>query len=73
MRKKEINGKIVELNNGFIIGFAPFENPEIAVAIAVESAGMSAYLGPILSEIFEYYFTAKDTSEASQAENTLLE
>ncbi len=70
--EKEINGKIVELNNGFIIGFAPFEKPEIAVAIAVESAGMSAYLGPILAEIFEYYFTAKDTSEASQTENTLL-
>ena len=71
--EKVINGKTVELNNGFIIGFAPYDNPEIAVAIAVESAGMSAYLGPILSEIFQYYFTAKDTSEASQTENTLLE
>lgn len=70
--EKVINGKTVELNNGFIIGFAPFEKPEIAVAIAVESAGMSAYLGPILAEIFEYYFTEQNAAEASQQENTLL-
>ena len=70
--EKVINGETVELNNGFIIGFAPFEDPEIAVAIAVESAGMSAYLGPILAEIFAYYFTEKNTAEASQTENTLL-
>ncbi|MGN0448484.1 MAG: penicillin-binding transpeptidase domain-containing protein [Acutalibacteraceae bacterium] len=70
--EKEINGETVEINNGFIIGFAPFDNPEIAVAIAVESAGMSAYTAPILAEIFEYYFTAKDVSESNQQENVLL-
>ncbi len=70
--EKVINGETVEVNNGFIMGFAPYDDPEIAVAIAVENAGMSAYTAPILAEIFEYYFTAKDTSEASQAENVLL-
>ena len=49
--EKTINGGVYELNNGFIIGFAPFEDPEIAVAVAIEFAGMSAYLAPILAEI----------------------
>ena len=70
--EKIINGGVYELNNGFIIGFAPFDDPEIAVAIAVENAGMSAYTAPILAEIFEYYFTEKNLSESSQAENVLL-
>ena len=70
--EKVINGGVYELNNGFIIGFAPFDDPEIAVAIAVENAGMSAYTAPILAEIFEYYFTEKNLSESSQAENVLL-
>lgn len=70
--EKIINGGVYELNNGFIIGFAPFDDPEIAVAIAVENAGMSAYTAPILAEIFEYYFTEKNLSESSRAENVLL-
>lgn len=70
--EKVINGGVYELNNGFIIGFAPFDDPEIAVAIAVENAGMSAYTAPILAEIFEYYFTEKNVAESSQTENTLL-
>lgn len=70
--EKVINGGVYELNNGFIIGFAPFDDPEIAVAIAVENAGMSAYTAPILAEIFEYYFAEKNVEESSQTENTLL-
>lgn len=70
--EKTINGGVYELNNGFIIGFAPFEDPEIAVAVAIEFAGMSAYLAPILAEIMSYYFTEKNVTEAGKAENTLL-
>ena len=71
--EKVINGGVYELNNGFIIGFAPFDDPEIAVAIAIEHAGMSAYTAPVLAEIMSYYFTEKNVAEAGQAENTLLE
>ena len=71
--EKIINGGVYELNNGFIIGFAPFDDPEIAVAIAVENAGMSAYTAPILAEIFRNYFSEKDMKESSQTENTLIE
>lgn len=70
--EKTINGGVYELNNGFIIGFAPFDDPEIAVAVAIEYAGMSAYLAPILAEIMSFYFTEKNVSEADKTENTLL-
>jgi len=70
--EKTINGGVYELNNGFIIGFAPFEDPEIAVAVAIEYAGMSAYLAPVLAEIMAYYFTEKNVAETNKTENTLL-
>lgn len=70
--EKTINGQLVEVNNGFIIGFAPYDDPEIAVAVAIESAGMSTYTAPIIAGIFEYYFAEKNTEEASLSENTLI-
>lgn len=70
--EKTINGQLVEVNNGFIIGFAPYDDPEIAVAVAIESAGSSSYTGPIIAEIFEYYFSEKNSQEGSVSENTLI-
>ncbi len=70
--EKTIDGELVEVNNGFIIGFAPYDDPEIAVAVAVESAGSSTYTGPIIAEIMNYYFSEKNTQEGSVSENTLI-
>lgn len=70
--EKTINGALVEINNGFIIGFAPYDDPEIAVAVAIECAGMSTYTGPIIADIFEYYFAEKNNQENSLSENTLI-
>ena len=70
--EKTIDGRLVEVNNGFIIGFAPYDDPEIAVAVAIESAGMSTYTAPIIAEVFEHYFAEKNSQEASLSENTLI-
>ena len=70
--EKTIDGQLVEVNNGFIIGFAPYDDPEIAVAVAIESAGSSSYTGPIIAEIMNYYFSEKNTQEGSVSENTLI-
>ena len=69
---KLINGGMRELNNGFIIGFAPFDDPEIAVAVAIEHVELSSRTAPVMAEIMEYYFTQKNTVESAQTENTLL-
>lgn len=45
-------------NHGWFTGFAPYENPEIAVAVLVEEgSGGTSDAVPIAKEILYYYFT----------------
>lgn len=71
--EKRVNGRMIETYNGFIITFAPYENPEIAICVAVEGAGSGGSTAPIASAIMEYYFAEKDMAETEQQENTLLQ
>lgn len=44
--------------HSLFVGYAPFENPEIAVAVIVQHGGIGATGGlPVAAEIMEYYFT----------------
>jgi len=43
-------------NHGWFGGFAPADNPEVAVLIFLENGGSSSYTVPIARGIFEYYF-----------------
>ncbi len=70
--EKRVNGRMIETYNGFIITFAPYENPEIAISVVVEGAGSGGSTAPIASEIMEYYFASKAKDEVVQKENTLL-
>jgi penicillin-binding protein 2 len=42
--------------HGWYIGFAPFEDPEIAVAVYVEHGVGSTHAGPVARAMFEHYF-----------------
>ena len=42
--------------HGWYIGFAPYEAPEIAVAIYVEHGVGSTHAGPVARAMFEHYF-----------------
>ncbi|MBR3816773.1 MAG: hypothetical protein IKJ27_08620 [Clostridia bacterium] len=70
--EKRVNGKMRETYNGFIITFAPYENPEIAISVVVEGAGSGVSTAPIASDIMEYYFSVSDKAETDRQENTLL-
>lgn len=70
--EKTVNGRKIETYNGFIIAYAPYDDPEIAVAVAVEGAGSGGSTAPIASAIMAQYFAEKDTVETLQTENTLL-
>lgn len=70
---KKVGGTLIETYNGFIIAFAPYEKPEIAVCVAVEGAGSGGSTAPIAAAILAEYFAEKDTSETVQNENTLLQ
>ena len=69
---KRVNGAKIETYNGFLITFAPYENPEIAICVAVEGAGSGGSTAPIAAAIMEYYFRANNVAENIQDENTLL-
>ena len=42
------------------MGYAPYENPQIAMAVIIEHGGIGATGAvPVAAEIMEYYFTGK--------------
>ncbi|MGN0487529.1 MAG: penicillin-binding transpeptidase domain-containing protein [Acutalibacteraceae bacterium] len=69
---KRVNGRMIETFNGFIIAFAPYDDPQIAVCVSVEGAGSGGSTAPIASAIMEYYFAEKDVTETQQPESSLL-
>ena len=42
--------------NAWFVGFAPYDNPEIAVVVIVENGGHGAYTAGVAREIFAEYF-----------------
>lgn len=50
-------------NNGIFVAFAPYDNPQIAIAIVIEH-GTGGYLAaPIAKAMFTQYFTNNDISD----------
>ncbi|MBE6754519.1 MAG: penicillin-binding protein [Ruminococcaceae bacterium] len=47
--------------NAVFIAFAPFEEPEIAIAIIGERCGYGSYMAPIAKDICDYYFFSEQT------------
>jgi penicillin-binding protein 2 len=64
--KARIDGKVVQLkDHSLFVGFAPRDNPKIAIAVIVENAGFGAtYAVPIASILMEKYLT--DTISAKR-------
>ena len=69
---RKINGRTVRTNNGFLITYAPADNPQIAICIAAEGAGSGSSLAPIAAKVYDYYFNETVDMEQPQKENTLL-
>ncbi len=59
-------------NNGVFVCFAPYEEPEIAVAIAIERGGSGAALASTAVDILNAYFTQDETGAVITGENELL-
>ena len=54
-------------DHALFTGFAPIENPEIAIAIIVENAGSgSSEAAPLARQVLDVYFDKKLTNAASQ-------
>ena len=60
-------------NNGFLISFAPYKNPEIAVASAIEWAGSGTSTSSITAAIIDYYYSNNADAPSAQQTGTLLD
>ena len=60
-----------DIANGVFVAYAPYENPEIAVAIVIEKGGSGAALATAAVEIINSWFSHTDDG-AAIGENTLL-
>lgn len=59
-------------NNGVFVCFAPYDDPEIAVAIAIEKGGAGSALADTAVNILNTYFSASQSAESGAlGENTL--
>ena len=59
-------------NNAVFICFAPYENPEIAVAVVVEKGNAGASIASIARNILDYYFAFRDSTVALESDGVLL-
>ena len=52
--------------------FAPYEDPEIAVAMVVEHGASGSVLASMSADVLNYYFSSQETREEIPQENTLI-
>lgn len=69
--KKNINGEMVEYTNGFMIAYAPADNPQIAVAVAIENTKSSSTV-TCVAEILNAYFEQNTGVTPSQTGGNVL-
>ena len=50
-------------NHALFVGYAPYENPEIAIALRITNGYTSANAAAMAADIFRYYFDLVDDEE----------
>lgn len=58
--------------NAVFVAFAPYEDPQIAIALVAEKGGSGGGLAAIAADVFSYYFSAQENLEAVSTENALI-
>ena len=59
-------------SHAVFVCFAPYDDPEIAVALAVEHGGSGSELAYMAADVLSYYFSSRETREEIPTENTLI-
>ncbi len=59
--------------NGVFIAFAPYDDPQIAVAVAIEKAEAGSDLAPIAVDILNTYFSRSQVGTTIIGENSLIQ
>ena len=58
--------------NGVFVAFAPYNDPQVAVAVVVEHAGKGSRIGMIARDILDAYFRTDESLGAVTAEGQLI-
>lgn len=59
---QQING-VYETSHAWYTGYAPYDNPEIAVVVFLEKGVGGTHAGPVAKQIFDYYFERQQFAE----------
>ena len=59
-------------NHALFIGYAPFENPEIALAVRIANGYTSANAASIAADVYKYYFELVEEEEVLSGEATAV-
>lgn len=59
-------------NNGVFICYAPYDDPQIAIAVVVERGGAGSKIASIARDVLDYYFSFKNSAVSLETENSLL-
>lgn len=52
-------------DNGIFVEYAPYDNPQIAVAVVIERSGGGYYCGPVAKAIIDAYLNAENSPEST--------
>ena len=64
--------KLGDTNNGVFVCFAPYDEPEIALAIVIEKGNSGSALASTAVDILNAYFTADEAAASVTGENQLI-
>ena len=59
-------------SNAVFVCFAPYDDPQVALALVAEHGGSGSDLAGLAAEILDYYFSAQSGFTTAVEENTLL-
>ena len=61
-----------KVNNAVFICYAPYDDPQVAIAVVVERGSAGANIAPIAKELLDAYFTVKTVDFSVQPELSIL-
>ena len=72
LKRTTASGVTMVCNNGFFISFAPYDDPEIAIAIVAENALSGSQTSQAAVPVYNYYFGQKTSFDSAGAVNELI-
>ncbi|MEG2348547.1 MAG: penicillin-binding protein 2 [Clostridia bacterium] len=60
-------------SNGIFVGFAPYDNPKIAVVAIIEHGGEGTYTAQVVKPIMEEYFNISEEDRLNEREQNVVE